>query len=355
MGANSSTRRVSFESDENENITIVKGIRLSEKVIDRMREPSGPPKPQAPSRSPPTSPPVVDPLPALVPISPPSDPVTSLPPPPLPERVNLPEQVATPVPPPPPPPPVETAPAASVGVVSTPAAELDTPVAFAAETIPHPPPTVEEPVASPPPPPTVDESELRKKISEELQKGLEEERRKAQDELNQRLEKERSQAHAQTQAEAQALVKDEVSRILALEKASAEKSIQKAILRERVSAEDERLQAQIYQMERKARQLEERDKELRKQDAFYREQVAKLKERSAQFYKVTNENYHKAADEVNAKFKRYEISPVCTDLQGEILKCYRENAGKTLQCSNIASLYLQCVNNAKQDKLRTGG
>ncbi|XP_051747148.1 coiled-coil-helix-coiled-coil-helix domain containing 3a isoform X4 [Ctenopharyngodon idella] len=322
MGANSSTRRVSFESDENENITIVKGIRLSEKVIDRMREPSGPPKPQAPSRSPPTSPPVVDPLPALVPISPPSDPVTSLPPPPLPERVNLPEQVATPVPPPPPPPPVETAPAASVGVVSTPA---------------------------------VDESELRKKISEELQKGLEEERRKAQDELNQRLEKERSQAHAQTQAEAQALVKDEVSRILALEKASAEKSIQKAILRERVSAEDERLQAQIYQMERKARQLEERDKELRKQDAFYREQVAKLKERSAQFYKVTNENYHKAADEVNAKFKRYEISPVCTDLQGEILKCYRENAGKTLQCSNIASLYLQCVNNAKQDKLRTGG
>ncbi|XP_067247974.1 coiled-coil-helix-coiled-coil-helix domain containing 3a isoform X3 [Chanodichthys erythropterus] len=324
MGANSSTRRVSFESDENENITIVKGIRLSEKVIDRMKEPSGPPRLQAPSRSPPTSPPVVDPLPALVPISPPSDPVTYLPPPPpLPERVKLPEQVATPAPPPPPPPPpVETAPAASVGVVSTPA---------------------------------VDESELRKKISEELQKGLEEERKKAQEELNQRLEKERSQAHAQAQAEAQALVKDEVSRILALEKANAEESIQKAILRERVSAEDERLQAQIYQMERKARQLEERDKELRKQDAFYREQVAKLKERSAQFYKVTNENYHKAADEVNAKFKRYEISPVCTDLQGEILKCYRENAGKTLMCSNIASLYLQCVNSAKQDKLRTGG
>jgi len=37
-----------------------------------------------------------------------------------------------------------------------------------------------------------------------------------------------------------------VSRILALEKASAEESIQKAILRERVTAEDERLQAQIY-------------------------------------------------------------------------------------------------------------
>lgn len=28
MGANNSTRRVSFESDENENITVVKGIRV---------------------------------------------------------------------------------------------------------------------------------------------------------------------------------------------------------------------------------------------------------------------------------------------------------------------------------------
>ncbi|XP_059361169.1 MICOS complex subunit MIC19-like isoform X4 [Carassius carassius] len=312
MGANNSTRRVSFESDENENITIVKGIRLSEKVINRMREPSDPPRP--PTTTHPASPPVVDPLPALVPISPP--PVTSLPPPSLPERVT------TPAPPPPAPaapPPVATAPAESVGAVSAPAA---------------------------------DESELRRKIAEELQKGLEEERRKSREELNHWLEKEKSQAHVQAQAEAQAQVKDEVSRILALEK---EKSIQKAILRERVTAEDEKLQVQIYQMERKARQLEERDKKLRKQDAFYREQVAKMKERSAQFYKVTNENCHKAAEEVNAKFKRYEISPVCTDLQGQILKCYRENAGKTLLCSNIASQYMQCVNKAKQDKLRTGG
>ncbi|XP_059367095.1 coiled-coil-helix-coiled-coil-helix domain containing 3a isoform X2 [Carassius carassius] len=320
MGANNSTRRVSFESDENENITIVKGIRLSEKVIDRMREPSGPPQP--PTRAPPASPPLVDPLPALVPISPPPDPVTPLPSSSLPERVKLSEQVNATGPPPalaeplilPPPPPVVTAPAESVGAVSAPA---------------------------------VYESELRRKIAEELQKSLEEERRKAREDLNQRLEKEKSQAHAEAQAEAQAQVKDEVSRILALEK---EQSIQKAILRERITAEDERLQAQIY-----ARQLEERDKELRKQDAFYREQVAKLKERSAQFYKVTNENHHKAADEVNAKFKRYEISPVCTDLQGQILKCYRENAGKTLLCSNIASQYMQCVNSAKQDKLRTGG
>lgn len=46
--------------------------------------------------------------------------------------------------------------------------------------------------------------------------------------------------------------------------------------------------------------------------------------------------------------RRYDIQPVCADLQGQILACYRENVGKTLNCSNIASLYLQCVNEAKQ-------
>ncbi|TNN49399.1 MICOS complex subunit MIC19 [Liparis tanakae] len=46
--------------------------------------------------------------------------------------------------------------------------------------------------------------------------------------------------------------------------------------------------------------------------------------------------------------ERYEASPVCADLQGQILACYKDNVGKTLNCSNIAALYLQCVNNTKQ-------
>ncbi|KAG9345723.1 hypothetical protein JZ751_008867 [Albula glossodonta] len=50
----------------------------------------------------------------------------------------------------------------------------------------------------------------------------------------------------------------------------------------------------------------------------------------------------------NGTILRYEIKPICADLQGQILKCYRENTGQTLSCSRIASLYLQCVNDAKQ-------
>eukprot|EP00063_Salmo_salar_P089210 XP_014064045.1 PREDICTED: MICOS complex subunit MIC19 isoform X5 [Salmo salar] len=374
MGANNSTRRVSFESDENDNITVVKGIRLSENVINRMREPIAP---LLPPSLPQVPPPVAAPSPLIPvpPLRPPFDPITSLPPI---EPIALPPQPPAPVtevvaPPPlppsmeqpavkpiaPPPPPAELiAPPPCEPIAPPPQPPVE---AFAPPPAPEPvevvgpplpPPTLEpEPVAAAPPAAhAVDEEELRKKITEDLQKGLLKERAKAEQELQAWLEEEKVHVASFAEAEAQASVKDEVGRILELERATTHNTLTQAVMREKVSAEDERLRTQLY-----AKQLELRDQELKKQDAFYREQVARLEDRSAQFYKMTTENYHKAADGINAKFKRFEASPVCADLQGQILKCYQEHSGKTLLCSTIASRYLQCVNQAKQNKLRTGG
>ncbi|XP_064795324.1 MICOS complex subunit MIC19-like isoform X1 [Oncorhynchus masou masou] len=376
MGANNSRRRVSFESDENDNITVVKGIRLSENVINRMREPIAP---LLPPSLPQVPPPVAAPssLIPVPPLRPPFDLITSLPPI---EPIALPLQPPAPVtevvaPPPPPmeqvaaptiidmviPPPTLAA-LKPVASPPPPASVEQPPVeAFAPPPAPEPvevvgpplpPPTPEpEPVAvAPPAAHAVDEEELRKKITEDLQKGLLKERVKAEQELQAWLEEEKVHAASFAEAEAQASVKDEVGRILELERATTHNSLTQAVMREKVSAEDERLRTQLY-----AKQLELRDQELKKQDAFYREQVARLEDRSAQFYKMTTENYHKAADGINAKFKRFEVRPVCADLQGHILKCYQEHSGKTLLCSTIASRYLQCVNQAKQNKLRTGG
>ncbi|XP_038667742.1 coiled-coil-helix-coiled-coil-helix domain containing 3a isoform X2 [Scyliorhinus canicula] len=56
MGGSGSTKRVSFEADENDQITVVKGIRLSDSVINRMRDASPPAeKPQSPPPGPPSS------------------------------------------------------------------------------------------------------------------------------------------------------------------------------------------------------------------------------------------------------------------------------------------------------------
>ncbi|XP_036812965.1 MICOS complex subunit MIC19 isoform X3 [Oncorhynchus mykiss] len=347
MGANNSRRRVSFESDENDNITVVKGIRLSENVINRMREPIAP---LLPPSLPQVPPPVAAPSSLLIPVPPlrpPFDPITSLPPI---EPIALPPQPPAPVTEVvgPPPPPMEQPPVEAFA--PPPAPE---PVEVVGTPLPPPTPEPEPVAAAPPAAHAVDEEELRKKITEDLQKGLLKERAKAEHELQAWLEEEK--VHAASFAEAQASVKDEVGRILELERATTHNTLTQAVMREKVSAEDERLRTQLYEITRKAKQLELRDQELKKQDAFYREQVARLEDRSAQFYKMTTENYHKAADGINAKFKRFEVSPVCADLQGQILKCYQEHSGKTLLCSTIASRYLQCVNQAKQNKLRTGG
>ncbi|NXL43396.1 MIC19 protein, partial [Podilymbus podiceps] len=174
-GGGSSTRRVTFEADENENITVVKGVRLSDSVIDRMKEPSSPSgRPQSQHR-----------------------------------------------------------PASG----------------------------------------TVNDEELKKRIAEELA-----------------LERARRDAEAQKRRL--------FGKLLERERISSNEHLTRAILRERAATEEERQKAQRF-----AKQLEEKDRELKKHDAYYKEQLARLEERSAQFYKVTTEQYQKAADEVSARFK----------------------------------------------------
>ncbi|XP_040843422.1 MICOS complex subunit MIC19 isoform X2 [Ochotona curzoniae] len=227
MGGNASTRRVTFEADENENITVVKGIRLSENVIDRMKE-SSPPGSRS-QRHP--------------------------------------------------------------GVYGA----------------------------------SVSDEELKRRVAEEL-----------------------ASEQARKEAEHQRRLKQ--SKELERERAAANEQLTRAILRERVASEEERAKAKHL-----AKQLEEKDRVIKKQDAFYKEQLARLEERSAEFYKVTTEQYQKAAEEVEAKFKRYEYHPVCADLQARILQCYRQNSHQTLSCSALANQYMHCVNHAKQSLLGKGG
>ncbi|XP_066898230.1 MICOS complex subunit MIC19 isoform X4 [Kogia breviceps] len=227
MGGTASTRRVTFEADENENITVVKGIRLSENVIDRMKEtsPSGPKS----------------------------------------QRYS-----------------------GAYGGAS------------------------------------VSDEELKRRVAEEL--ALEQ---------------------AKKESENQKRLKQ--SKELDSEKAFASEQLTRAILRERITNEEERAKAKHL-----AKQLEEKDRVIKKQDAFYKEQLARLEERSSEFYRVTTEQYQKAAEEVEAKFKRYECQPICADLQAQILQCYRQNTQQTLSCSALANQYKRCVNQAKQWRLEIG-
>ncbi|XP_019365168.1 PREDICTED: MICOS complex subunit MIC19 isoform X2 [Gavialis gangeticus] len=252
-GGGSTSRRVTFEADENDHVTVVKGVRvssrLSETVINRMKETSSPgARPSSQQRS----------------------------------------------------------------------ASGDHGLRGAT---------------------AVNEEELKKRIAEEL--ALEQARREA--EAHKRLKQD------------QMYMRDELGKVLERERTASNEHLTRAILRERAATEEERVKAERFEIEKKAKQLEEKDRELKKHDAYYKEQLARLEERSAQFYKVTTEQYQKAANEVEARFKRYESHPICADLQGKILQCYQQNSHETLSCSALANQYLHCVNHAKQSMLGRGG
>ncbi|XP_078091947.1 coiled-coil-helix-coiled-coil-helix domain containing 3a [Mustelus asterias] len=248
MGVSGSTKRVSFEADENDQITVVKGIRLSDSVISRMRDASPPAeKPQSP--------------------------------------------------PPGPPPSTGTRPPSPVQ-------------------------------------PIVTDEEVRRQISEELAQ----ERARQDFNLQKRLEHDKRYVH------------DEISKILQRERDAASDSLIKAVLRERTLTEEERVKAKHA-----TKQLEEKEKELQKLNAYYKEQVTRLEDRSAQFYKLTTEQYQKAVSEVESKFKGYESRPICAELQEDVLRCYQKNPDQTLSCSVLAKQYIHCINYAKQSLLGKGG
>ncbi|XP_070587314.1 MICOS complex subunit Mic19-like, partial [Erythrolamprus reginae] len=96
----------------------------------------------------------------------------------------------------------------------------------------------------------------------------------------------------------QSSVQDEVAKALDRERVVSSDHLTRAVLRERASAEDERMKSQLL-----AKQLEEKEKELKKHETYYKEQLNRLEERSSQFYKVTTEEYDKALNEVKSRFK----------------------------------------------------
>lgn len=226
-----------------------------------------------------------------------------------------------------------------------------------------PPPAVENeehdtepsPTAALPISPGEVEEKLREKIRAEMQKRLEEEMNQKKRELQQQLKEMQALTRAEATGTAQANVEEQVKKTLEASRAVHMEKLTESVAREKMKAEDGKLMVQLYLMELKAHQLEEMEKEMKKRDELYKEHVSKLEAKCAEFYKVSADNFQKGKEETQKRFARFNIQPLCGDLQGQILKCYKENPGRTLTCSGIASAYMQCVDNAKKDKLITRG
>ncbi|KPP79126.1 coiled-coil-helix-coiled-coil-helix domain-containing protein 6B, mitochondrial-like, partial [Scleropages formosus] len=97
-----------------------------------------------------------------------------------------------------------------------------------------------------------------------------------------------------------------------------------------------------------AKQLDKKEAELKRLAVFYKEQLTLLEKKNLEYYKLASEQYQEAAAKAEAHIKSRSTTPVCADLQAQILNCYRENQGQTLCCSSLAKEYMQCIDAAKK-------
>lgn len=148
----------------------------------------------------------------------------------------------------------------------------------------------------------------------------------------------------------QALVQEELARIAKRERMAGQESLALAVTRERAQASEEKQKTKVM-----AKQLERKEAELKRLDAFYKEQLAHLEKKNIEYYKLTSEQFREAATQAEAHVKKRNVEPVCSNLQSEILRCYREHQYETLNCSDLAREYKQCINAAKKNLMVNHG
>ncbi|EDK99268.1 coiled-coil-helix-coiled-coil-helix domain containing 6, isoform CRA_b [Mus musculus] len=263
-------RRVSFEMDEEERVRVLQGIRLSESVVNRMKDCSQPSAGEqlVPGFGPSSSAPVPTvPLPAI-----------SVPTVPAPTT------------------PVPTAPSSSVrglpgGTCKGPLTDVKVPSAESGGGL------------------------QSSAVKEDLKKFQQE----------------------------QLAVQDEMVRVAKKEKEAAEKHLKASLPKKKASLTHEQQQSA-----RLARELEDREAELSRCDTFYKEQQGRIQEKNAELYKLSSQQFHEAASKAESTIKPRRVEPVCSGLQAQILRCYRDHLHEVLLCSDLVKAYQHCVSTARK-------
>ncbi|XP_048212306.1 MICOS complex subunit MIC25 isoform X2 [Perognathus longimembris pacificus] len=280
----SESRRVSFEMDEEERVRVLQGIRLSESVVNRMKdssEPSEGPQPVPPPTAPPST------------TAPPTEPPPTETPPTEPPLTTLPPAASSP-------PTSPLSPRPTATRLPTTRSSPDSSFTFPQKEFKLPksePSGIQRP----------------SDVTEEF-KRFKEEQAAAQDELFQVVKKEREAA----------------SKLL------------KAPLSPGSSDSNREKRHSV----RLARELESREAELQRRDTFYKEQLGRIEKKNAEMYKLSAQQFHEAASKAESAIKPRRVEPVCSGLQYQILRCYRDHLHEVLLCSDLVKEYQHCVSSA---------
>ena len=96
---------------------------------------------------------------------------------------------------------------------------------------------------------------------------------------------------------------------------------------------------------------QDRDEELRRLEAYYQKRISSLEGKNRDVFSNTNEQFAQTVQEVEAKFVNQTSSPVCCDLQKQVLKCYQDNPRFTLYCGDEVRAFNACVQAKRESTL----
>lgn len=148
--------------------------------------------------------------------------------------------------------------------------------------------------------------------------------------------------------EQQQFLKDELSKVA--QKEAVMDELAKARSKEKLQTRREAEKAKLL-----AQKLQKKDSQLKALEAFYKAQIAQLEKRNRDEYEQSKNQFHQAASETEEHVRACNTEPVCTDLQAQILSCYRDNKDQTLRCSDLAKEYIKCIQAAKKNLMVNRG
>ncbi|XP_016320352.1 MICOS complex subunit mic25a-like isoform X3 [Sinocyclocheilus anshuiensis] len=121
-------------------------------------------------------------------------------------------------------------------------------------------------------------------------------------------------------------------------------------LRKRYEQQQAIIQEELARIARKEREAARHDmtRAVQRERVQTRQESEKAKQLNEERFKMSAEQFHTAATRSEANIKPRNVEPVCSNLQTQILNCYRQNREQTLQCSDLAKEYMQCISAAKK-------
>ncbi|XP_063065603.1 MICOS complex subunit mic25a isoform X2 [Engraulis encrasicolus] len=148
----------------------------------------------------------------------------------------------------------------------------------------------------------------------------------------------------------QTLIQEELARIARREREASRQDLSRILHRERSKTNQETGKAAMLR-----KLLEKKESELKTMDAFYKEQISQLEKRNLERYKASQDQFHSAVTRSESHVRARNTEPVCTVLQSQIMRCYQDNREETLNCSDLAKEYIQCINKVKKNLLVNHG